>query len=271
MEFRERSILDLLQRILHFQQEEYFTTLGMFIARTFEPSPQAMITHPIEFVAFSRYPQTWTVNGKPVKFVPDLGLYSSSDPLVASAHIDALDYAHIDLSIASWWGPDTNLDRARLTVLMDKTVEMNSTLKWTIYHEHKGGLQPSVEQIRRDLAYLRKWFAWHSTWANKDGRPIIFVYNGDGCDVVERWMDASNGEWYVVLKLFSKFRDCTRQPDSWVSADNVGIVLHIAGGYTSTHDIFDIIAPVWSEWWQSTGLQWLFIFHCAWLLACRSG
>ena len=49
------------------------------------------------------YPETWTVNGQYARFEPDLGFYRSSDPKVAEEHIDALEYAYVDLSIASWW------------------------------------------------------------------------------------------------------------------------------------------------------------------------
>lgn len=157
------------------------------------------------------------MNSKPIKFEPDLGLYSSSNPQVARAHIEAMDYAHIDLSIASWWGPETNLDRARLTMLMDETINMDSNLKWSVYHEDERELQPPALQIRRDLDYLTKWFTWHPSWAHVDGRPVIFVFNGSGCNVVNRWMEASNGEWFVVLKIFGKFKECPRQPDDWVS------------------------------------------------------
>ena len=166
---------------------------------------------------FHRFPETWTVNGQLSKFPPDIGLYSSSDPAVAENHIDALNYAHIDLSIASWWGKETNLDRARLTLLMEKTIEMGSPLKWTIYYEDEKQLQPSVQYIRDDLNYLKKWFAWQPAWAHVDGRPVIFVYNDGGCDVIDRWMDASNGEWYVVIKIFQRCWECPRQPDHWVS------------------------------------------------------
>jgi hypothetical protein len=31
--------------------------------------------------------------------------------------------------------------------------------------------------------------------------------------VADRWMKASGGEWYVVLKLFMGFTDCQTQPD----------------------------------------------------------
>ncbi len=169
------------------------------------------------YVNSIRFPETWTVNSKPVKFEPTLGLYSSSNPQIARTHIDAMDYAHIDLSIASWWGPETNLDRARMTMFMDESIQMNSTLKWSVYHEQERVLQPSADDLRDDLEYLKKWFTWHPAWARVDGRPVIFVYNEPGCDVAKRWADASNGSWYVVLKLFGSFLECPHQPDDWVS------------------------------------------------------
>jgi len=43
------------------------------------------------------------------------------------------------------------------------------------------------------------------------------VWNAGGCDIADRWMAASNGEWYVVLKIFPGFEGCTTQPDNWVS------------------------------------------------------
>jgi hypothetical protein len=166
----------------------------------------------------TRFPETWTVNNHPAKFESTLGEYSSSDPSVAQAHVDAMNYADIDLSIASWWGPDTNLDRARLTLLMDETIQMNSSIKWTVYYEQERVQQPGVAHLRQDLDYLKKWFTWHPAWAHVGGRPLIFVYNEAGCDVVKRWIDANNdSEWHVVLKIFGGFLDCPHQPDHWVS------------------------------------------------------
>jgi hypothetical protein len=184
--------------------------------------PSSDISFPVRGIFYYPwYPETWTVNGKQAKFEPDLGFYSSSDPRVAEAHIDAFEYAHIDLSIASWWGPDSNLDRARLTMLMDETIAMQSQVKWTIYYEDEYDLRPSASALKEDLDYLKKWFAWHPTWAHKNGLPVIFVYNRGGCEVVDRWMDGANGEWYVVMKLFPGFKECRTQPDHWVSHDCV--------------------------------------------------
>lgn len=160
------------------------------------------------------------MNGQLAKFVPDLGLYSSSDPDIFADHIDSFEYAYVDLAIASWWGPETNQDRGRITMMMEEILSSNSGVKITVYHEQEREDRPSSTEIKADLDYLKKWFAWHPTWAHIDNRPVIFVYNSDGCDVAQRWMAASGGEWYVVLKLFPQFENCAVQPDHWVSTDS---------------------------------------------------
>jgi hypothetical protein len=74
---------------------------------------------------------------------------------------------------------------------------------------------PSVSEIRADLDYLKKWFAWHPAWAHIDGKPVIFIWNESDCEVVKRWMEASDDEWYVVTKLFGGYKKCSKQPDHW--------------------------------------------------------
>ncbi len=127
--------------------------------------------------------------------------------------IDALDSAYVDFNFASWWGPDTSLDKVRLTLLMDETIAMESRLKWTVYPEDALHEDLSTQRIKEDLDYLKKWFAWHPAWAHIDQRPVIFVYNEGGCEVADRWMEANGGEWHVVLKLFRGFKNCKSQPD----------------------------------------------------------
>ena len=65
------------------------------------------------------FPETWSVNGKSVFYQPTLGKYTSGSVGAQAAHVDALNYAHVDLAIASWWGRNQHLDRARITNLMD--------------------------------------------------------------------------------------------------------------------------------------------------------
>jgi len=159
------------------------------------------------------FPETWSVNGSPVSYDVTLGKYSIGDRAVQLKHVQALEYAHIDLAIMSWLGPNQKNDRATITNLMDNSVERG--VKWTVYHERERQQPSSVGQIRSDLLYLKKWFTWHEAWVHVEGKPVIFVSNGAGCDVSDRWMEAANGEWYVVLKVFQNYINCPVQPDSW--------------------------------------------------------
>ena len=115
---------------------------------------------------------------------------------------------------------------------MDETVEQKSAIKWTVYYEEEFTLNPSVDKIKSDLNYLKRWFAWHPTWAHIEGKPVVFVYNEAGCSVVDRWMQAvaaADGDWYVVLKLFPGYRGCGNQPNSWHQYGPADEYIHIRG------------------------------------------
>jgi len=163
------------------------------------------------------YPQTWTVGGEHVKYNVELGYYSSDDSAVVDQHIRDMDYAKIDVAIASWWGIDRQNQANRIPMLLNQTVAAGSDLKWAIYYEMEGFSDPNVDDLKSDLTYLMENYADHAAFARINGKPVIFVYNADdnSCEVTERWAQAANGEWYVNLKVFGGFRNCTNQPDSW--------------------------------------------------------
>ena len=208
------------------------------------------------------YPETWTVNGKLAHFEPILGHYSSGDARVAKAHVDSLDYANVELSIASWWGQGARLDRARISLLLDETLELDSNLKWAVYHEDEREENASPKQIRDDLDYLKKWFAWHPAYGHMGGRPIIFVYNEGDCGVSKRWMEASNDEWYVVLKVFKGYKNCDVQPDSWHQygvgtgvIDVKGVSYSVAPGFWRADHTKPSLKRVDKETWRKNVKQ----------------
>jgi hypothetical protein len=163
------------------------------------------------------YPQTWTVGGQYPHYNPSLGYYSSSDSALVDQHIGALDYAHIDVAIASWWGPDTQQETTRIPLLLNRTIARGSSLKWALFHEQEGQGNPTVAQIQSDLTYIRNNYANHSAHATVNGKPVIVVWNANdsSCDVVNRWMQAAAGAWYVIIKVFSGYLSCSPQPSWW--------------------------------------------------------
>lgn len=191
-------------------------------------APSSSLTFPIRGAFYYPwFPETWTVRGSLIQFNPTLGFYSNDDGDLQEHHAEALNYAHVDLAIASWWGPNQKLDRARITNLMDKSAKYD--IKWTVYHEEERQSSPNVDQLRYDLAYIKKWFAWHESWAHIDGKPLIFVWNHNSCDVPARWIEAANGEWYVVPKLWGDHDECPTQPDHWHQYGPAKAVVHQPG------------------------------------------
>jgi glycosyl hydrolase family 99 len=180
-------------------------------------APQASLTLPARGAFYYPwYPATWTVNGAHVFYHPTLGYYSSSDASVVDEHISALDYAHVKVGIASWFGINTQSETVRIPLLLNRTAARSSSLKWALFYEKEGSSNPTVAQIQSDLAYVNSNYATHSAYAYVNGKPVIFVWNANdtSCEVATRWKAAADG-WYVVLKVFSGYRNCMPQPDSW--------------------------------------------------------
>jgi Glycosyl hydrolase family 99 len=172
------------------------------------------------------------------RFQPTLGSYSSSDPVVIQNHIAALKYGKMDLAILSWLGQDLAdaSHRPRTRMLLDETIKQDAPMKWTFYYESAETGDLSLDVIQNDLEYLKTWFTRDQTWAHMDGKPVLFVNNGTGCNVVERWMQATSNEWFIVLRVFDNFEDCEVQPDSWheqLSIDDSNGVDTLEGYYFS--------------------------------------
>jgi acid phosphatase type 7 len=167
---------------------------------------------------YPSFPETWTVGGKPAHFTPSLGLYSSTDPAVQKAHIQALAYAGMDAAISSWAGQGHYTD-TRLKSLLAQTTSGGSLLKWAIYYETQNR---TTAQIAADLAYIRDNLATSPAYLRVGGKFVVFVHNSSAtdatCAAADRWKQA-NGQVgnaaYVDLKVFTGFRLCASQPNGW--------------------------------------------------------
>jgi len=179
-----------------------------------DPQPQLPVRAAFYYPWF---PEAWRQQGlNPFsRFQPSLGWYDSSDPSLLAAHLEAMEYAHIQVGIASWWGPGSRSDARLPTILAASAV---SSVHWTIYYEPEGQGDPSVSQLAADLAYLQGTYGADPRFLRLDGRFVVFVFAdaGDGCATADRWSQANRGIGaYVVLKVFSGYRTCANQPDGW--------------------------------------------------------
>jgi hypothetical protein len=126
-----------------------------------------------------------------------------------------MQYARIQVGIASWWGIGTATD-GRMSALL--ATASTTTFRWTVYDEAEGQGNPSVARIHADLAYLRDHYGSAPGFFRIDGRFVVFVYadGADRCGMVDRWTAANVGiDAYLVLKVFPGYRSCASQPDGW--------------------------------------------------------
>ena len=64
-------------------------------------------------------------------------------------------------------------------MLLNQTVEAGSDVKWAVYYEMEGFSDPSVDDLKSDLAYLKEQYTSHVAYAHVEGKPVIFVFNAN--------------------------------------------------------------------------------------------
>ncbi len=117
--------------------------------------------------------------------------------------------------IASWWGQGHHTD-GKIPGLLDAANGTN--FKWALYYEPEGSGNPAPSAIKSDLDYISAKYASNPNYLRVNGKPVMFVWDAgttDSCTVVNRWNEANGGRFYVVQKVFSGYRTCAAQPDSW--------------------------------------------------------
>jgi hypothetical protein len=164
------------------------------------------------------FTETWGRLDDHSHYHPALGYYSTDDTSVVDQHIKDMDYAGVQMGIASWWGVGTHNEQNRIPELLNETAKLGSNLRWALYYEMEAQGDPSVSQITSDLQYIKDNYASNPWYATINGKPVIFVYasGSDGCGMADRWKQANASEnFYVVLKVFPGYQTCGNQPDSW--------------------------------------------------------
>ena len=182
-----------------------------------EPPIQAAFFYPW-------FPNAWDQAGiyPYTNYTPSLGLYDSRDDAVIDEQLRLAASAHIEAFISSWWGQGHHTDTA-FQYILSRSERVDSpypNLRWAIYYENESQGDPTVSQIVSDLQYLANNYFQHSGYLRVDGRPVVFVYAdaADGSGMADRWAQAKaqfGSNIYVVLKVYSGYRNDPNQPDSW--------------------------------------------------------
>ncbi len=190
---------------------------------------------------YAWYPNNWTPHGFHVTYNPVGGYYSSNDRTTVNRQISALEYANVDLAIASWWGlanDNRKSSDSAIKMCLEETDKISTKgetdLKWAVYYELESIDNEPASVIRENLNYLKsRYVEPHSCYAHVDGKPVIFVYSkgsvDNGEEFTDRWAEAVGNDWYYVLKIYTGYRNVIKQPGSW----------HQYGPATRIHKVSD--------------------------------
>jgi hypothetical protein len=173
------------------------------------------------------FPNAWSQHGiyPYTRFEPELGYYSSADVSAIRQHIAWMRGAGIQAGIASWWGIGHATDQ-RIGQLLAEGFQ------WTLYYEKEGNWDPTVTELRADLDYIATQYASHPAFLKIGGKPVLFVYGGhESCLTADRWLEANQGRFHLVLKVWSDYRSCPSAPavDSWHQYSPGHRTMRIAG------------------------------------------
>lgn len=165
------------------------------------------------------YPEGWNQRGiSPFTWYhPSLGYYDSSDPAVIRQQIAAMRYGNVDVGLYSWWTPNTG-NQTDERFALHLRLARETPFRWAIVYEPEGYGDPTVDQLRADLAYFRDTFASKPAYQKINGRFVVFAYGdaGDSCATADRWKQANVVGAYVVLKAIGPaYGSCANQPDAW--------------------------------------------------------
>lgn len=170
-------------------------------------------------------PDNWFSNylpdPNPCVFNPAEELYSSTDGRILYWQLSKMAEARIEVAIASWWGRTHKTDAALRYILRDAMNRPDNpypNLRWAIYYEKESIGDPSPDEIASDLDYIRETFASQPAYLKIGGKPVVFVYaaGNDQAGMAARWAEARRRTgFYVVLKVYSGYRNDPNQPDSW--------------------------------------------------------
>ena len=164
---------------------------------------------------YAWFPELWTLGGLTpyTHYQPSLGFYDSGSADVLRDHVTAMRYAGLDAGIWSWWGIGDPTDERFQAAL---EVARATPFRWAVYYEREGYGNPSVDDIRQDLEYIRDRYGSQPAYLRLGGRPVVFVYSsGDDCEVTDRWKQADPGGLFIVMKVFAGYTTCPVQPDGW--------------------------------------------------------
>lgn len=185
-------------------------------SRSPSPSPTGTLPpqHPLRAAfVYPWYPENWGQGGTYPKshWRPVAGYYSEDSKAQIERQITELNYGRIQHGILSWWGQGSKTDQRVAPILADSA---GRDMYWSLYYEPA---YTSQTALSGDLAYIYSHYASDPHYWVYDGKPVLFVYSRSvsSCTGVANWMAANAGRFFIDTQVFTGYRNCAVQPDSW--------------------------------------------------------
>ena len=168
-----------------------------------------------------RPPISWASKYLPSVFdTNDSGraLYDSNDTTVILWQLGKMKSAGLDFVISSWWGRGTYDDQVLRKIILEVMPRNDNPfheLKWSIVYEKVRFANPSMEEIVRDLQYLKATFGISSNILRINGKMVLFVAGtptdqGDYVEKMEQCCKTSRRYFPHLESLPRKFRASPR-------------------------------------------------------------
>lgn len=207
------------------------------------------------------FPEAWAQQGLDpfTHYHPTDGFYDSGSASVIRQQVSWMVDAGLQAGISSWWGRGSKTDK-RFGELLRVTRAMHSRFRWAVYYEPEGVGNPTQAQVGADLHYILTHYAKSPAYLYVNHKPVIFVYNADdtSCAVVDKWVAANRGHFYLNMKVFPGYQKCGTQPNSWhqygpgVREDHQqGFSFSISPGYWKANETSPRLARDPAGWAQA--------------------
>jgi glycoprotein endo-alpha-1,2-mannosidase len=245
-------------------------------------------------------PSTWASNyladigSRPNAFDPTHNLYESQDQYILTKQLEWMKQAGMQFGISIWEGIGTASDNTFSYIINNIMPSINNpypSFKWTIHYELEGYSDPPVENLMKDLNYIKEKYASSPYYLKIDGKPVIFVFNSveagsNALNDLVRWsMIRESTGFYVVMKVDPLYEGANpNSMDGWYEYNPIkrfeqqqGFSAFVSPGFWQYHQSpklarnvtdFEIavqklasanvhfkLIETWNEWFEGTQVE----------------
>lgn len=186
------------------------------------------------YPSFGHY-RHWNLSGRqpPVSwasnFLPSISdttdtnaLYDSNDTGVILWQLGEMKKAGLDFVASSWHGRGSYEDKVLRKILFEVVPRKDNPfrdLRWSIVYEGERFADPSLEDIVRDMQYIKGTFRTSDSILRIQDKIALFVRGGgnDQVEYAQKWSEASSrvGGFYLLLKIFPGSSSVAQIVDAW--------------------------------------------------------